>query len=702
MDPLSIVTASFSLVAGAATASLSVNRFIKDFKERHSNLDDVTTHLETVTGLLDSIGAIVQAMTQLLPRSPAVPAELLKQIPLTITECQTAVSKIQTAIDKFRRDKLFWTGAKWSLEGKQQIEEMMKNIERHKITLGIGLIAIQIGVSAETNQDTSAIRETADDLRIGFQALTLEVRALRGDHHGATENLMLQRYLDDVESYATATIYSGSVADFEDRPAAPCARETMDGPRKDEGVGFLLSIARGAERRKTLSKKECVDLDSKLLEINPGTSPDHIVELLGLGASPNVDSLDFERSIYYLDNNILFWAVWYRNHECLQILLAHGSNFDPHSIQQAFLLAVVLGDVQAITHFIDAPGAANPPKSYIFRQCLEIDWDEENIGMDLLRLCEPTLPGSIYNRNIPKVLVAASLIGKKVNSRVITIRDLVRNGMMKKIRSSMKAYDMTQLLEPRAKARVSILEKLLHEQQHFNKGHERRIYPVLDWLLQGTVRHWMRLEDEEACHSRVTMLIKYGARTMRGADFQVGFGACRGIGIIAATIAARSDRISWLLYHCVPASLYDTNLTGIYCCLAALLGHAQLLEALLRLGPRPAICFHILVSLWSDYNVSLAEAAGAARLLRSHGLSPHQIGEFTWFKRPMLPPIGNLHISTQKYRSRQEVSACQLAREILRLPMSHFTTITGQKRADSEAATRKQLVRLLDDVPNEG
>ncbi|KAI6644692.1 hypothetical protein MCOR14_000922 [Pyricularia oryzae] len=667
MDPLSIVTASFSFVAGAATASLSVNRFIKDFKERHSNLDDVTTHLETVTGLLDSIGAIVQAMTQLLPRSPAVPAELLKQIPLTITECQTAVSKIQTAIDKFRRDKL-WTGAKWSLEGKQQIEEMMKNIERHKITLGIGLIAIQIGVSAETNQDTSAIRETADDLRIGFQALTLEVRALRGDHHGATENLMLQRYLDDVESYATATIYSGSVAVFEDRPATPCARETMDGPRKDEGVGFLLSIARGAERRKTLSKKECVDLDSKLLEINPETSPDHIVELLGLGASPNVDSLDFEG---------FSWSM-------------------------AFLLAVVLGDVQAVTHFIDAPGAANPPKSYIFRQCLEIDWDEENIGMDLLRLCEPTLPGSIYNRNIPKVLVAASLIGKKVNPRLISIRDLVRNGMMKKIRSSMKAYDMTQRLEPRAKARVSILEKLLHEQQHFNKGHERRTYPVLDWLLQGTVRHWMRLEDEEACHSRVTMLIKYGAQTMRGADFQVGFGACRGIGIIAATIAARSDRISWLLYHCVPASLYDTNLTGIYCCLAALLGHAQLLEALLRLGPRPAICFHILVSLWSDYNVSLAEATGAARLLRSHGLSPHQLGEFTWFKRPMLPPIGNLHISTQKHRFKQEVSACQLAREISRLSMSALTTITGQKRADSEAATRKQLVRLLDDVPNEG
>ncbi|TLD19113.1 hypothetical protein PspLS_09893 [Pyricularia sp. CBS 133598] len=143
MDRLLIVTASFSLVPEAATAALPVNRFIKDVKERHNDLDGVTTHLETITGLFDSISVIVQAMTQLLPRNLAVPAELLKQIPLTITECQTAVSKIQTAIDAFRKDKL-WTRTRWNPQGKQQIEEMMKNIERHKVTLSIGLIVIQV------------------------------------------------------------------------------------------------------------------------------------------------------------------------------------------------------------------------------------------------------------------------------------------------------------------------------------------------------------------------------------------------------------------------------------------------------------------------------------------------------------------------------------------------------------------------------
>lgn len=140
MDPLSIVTASFSLAGGIAKASLSLSQFACDVRDSADDLDAISKEMQSLAAVLDPL---TRSMAR--RRDGPLPEVLVLQVDTTISGCVVVIDQIEQTIQKYRRDKV-WTSAKWVIFGKEDITKLRESLEAYTMALSLGLHAISMCV----------------------------------------------------------------------------------------------------------------------------------------------------------------------------------------------------------------------------------------------------------------------------------------------------------------------------------------------------------------------------------------------------------------------------------------------------------------------------------------------------------------------------------------------------------------------------
>ncbi|TLD17996.1 hypothetical protein PspLS_10478 [Pyricularia sp. CBS 133598] len=692
--------ASVTLLIGLSSAICSVHGFIQEVKSRQSNLEDITAHLGAILAQLSSIQEIVRPIQKLLEENPVLPAELLNQILSTITECHNVVYKIETTADKFRNDK-FWTEARWSLEGKDHIKELLSNLERHKITLNMGFLAVQVGMLVETKGDRRAVQNNTNNLGTMLVSIVASINGLRDEIDTRRSNQprdtltehdwILDKYLENLQSYTMSlqekSVLGGprlnSPGTETDRSSTTEHNEASQSSGRTPPGRLVPSenLIHGARNRLTLSTSQCVELDNKLMSIEIGTTADHIVELIRQGASTSAKGLQNLNPEYrFLDTSPLFWAVWHGNSACLKTLLAHGAGADQDNTIPAALLALVLGDSDAITQF-------RKESIPVYMITYRLDSAQASSCRRLLRLCEPRLPPWGQDCGLPEPLVAATLMGGPGSGSGggrVYLHTLVENGLVRD-RGRLTDDDGAFLrLEARTEARLRILDTLLLEFWEYSQSMVPSHQQALNRILSETVRHWTRLRDESQCHARVTVLLRHGARveddlqtcsqtdpaTIFTTDYVDSknevYDPIKNHNLlpIPGVIVHGFDSLFQVLLANAPAHHSSERYRSLYCALAAVTGRFEIADRLLHQEPQPTECIHMLVWLWSRHSVTLEAAMQAVQLFRSRGFSPQHISLFPWRRRWQLWGKDTRVANPVSNKLESRISARQLANEI--------------------------------------
>ncbi|OCK85524.1 hypothetical protein K432DRAFT_26687 [Lepidopterella palustris CBS 459.81] len=211
MDPLSISVGCVSLLSAIAKTSVSVTGFIRDYRDSRHDLVAVSrelTDLEIVLGLLKEDSSITG--------SQAIPQTLQRQIVSIISNCSDVLKEMNGLLQKYKggsADK----ATRWALTGKNDIAKLRLTLEAHRGALNLALDMVTLSITREIKVDTYVIRddttaikqdttqilqEVAKQDRILEEIARLRTLLPRGEIGETATNFILDRYLEDLTSYA--------------------------------------------------------------------------------------------------------------------------------------------------------------------------------------------------------------------------------------------------------------------------------------------------------------------------------------------------------------------------------------------------------------------------------------------------------------------------------------------------------------------
>ncbi|KAI8669757.1 hypothetical protein NCS57_00791800 [Fusarium keratoplasticum] len=220
MDPLSITAGCVALLGNLASAGLAISNFIHGYKEAAEDF-------VTITRELAELRAIASTLQRDCDNSSAssIPIELRPQIAAILKNCDAVVLQVQSLVDKYMASSKKGA-AKRALRGREDVTKLQVSLETHSNALGLTLGMISISLTKAVKDDTTVIkegmvevREIAAHLLKGIEAM----RKLEGD--AQTDErldlggrfLMLERYLDDMTSYADTVVGEDLWEDSETR-----------------------------------------------------------------------------------------------------------------------------------------------------------------------------------------------------------------------------------------------------------------------------------------------------------------------------------------------------------------------------------------------------------------------------------------------------------------------------------------------------
>ncbi|KAL6401540.1 hypothetical protein AUP68_15413 [Ilyonectria robusta] len=202
MDPLSIVTASFSLAGAIAKASLSLSQFARDFRDSADDLDAISKEMQTLVAVLDPVTRSVARR-----RDGPLPEALVVQVDATITGCVVVVKQIEQTIQKYRHDKV-WTSAKWVMFGKGDITKLRESLEAYTMALSLGLHAISITTEQDIKDDTEVIKSDVEALKFNTDGILARVNSLRNKVPTSGRRTRVAQWIENMtvlSSYAEST-----------------------------------------------------------------------------------------------------------------------------------------------------------------------------------------------------------------------------------------------------------------------------------------------------------------------------------------------------------------------------------------------------------------------------------------------------------------------------------------------------------------
>jgi len=210
MDPLSISATCIGLASTIARTSLVVIGFVKDVRAARADLDAVSRELLSLKTVLELLADDVNDST-----TQSIPQTLQKQIAGIVTNCTGVVVDIEQTLKKHEGGKLN-KAAKWVACGKNDVTKLRSSLEAHKSALETALDMVTLTlareIKADTQEilnDTSAIKEDTAQIsaiREDTSHILAEIARLQEklprDGNQRNAGFMLERYLDNLTSYA--------------------------------------------------------------------------------------------------------------------------------------------------------------------------------------------------------------------------------------------------------------------------------------------------------------------------------------------------------------------------------------------------------------------------------------------------------------------------------------------------------------------
>ncbi|KAG5664966.1 hypothetical protein KAF25_008700, partial [Fusarium avenaceum] len=204
MDPLSITTACVGLLATVTKTALAVTNFTRDCREARSDLTSITGELSQLNLVLELLRDETAVTDDRI-----MPESLQIHILSTINSCSSAVSKINTILDKHTGK----TGMlRWATFGKNEVAGLRTSLEAYRGSLSLVLELVSVSLSKAIRNDTTAIRTDVYDIKqdtsqisqIMDELVRLRAIVASGGIPSASsgQNFILQQYLDGLTSYA--------------------------------------------------------------------------------------------------------------------------------------------------------------------------------------------------------------------------------------------------------------------------------------------------------------------------------------------------------------------------------------------------------------------------------------------------------------------------------------------------------------------
>jgi Fungal N-terminal domain of STAND proteins len=135
MDPLSITTGCFSLVASITNVSLTVNAFVRACRDSRSDLDSVSRELLSVKTVLELLADDVDDAAE---ASKNIPLALESQINGIVKNCDGVVKDIEASLQKHEVGGPL-KGIKWAVSGSNDMMRLRSSLEAHKAALELAL-----------------------------------------------------------------------------------------------------------------------------------------------------------------------------------------------------------------------------------------------------------------------------------------------------------------------------------------------------------------------------------------------------------------------------------------------------------------------------------------------------------------------------------------------------------------------------------
>ncbi|RMJ08761.1 hypothetical protein CDV36_011626 [Fusarium kuroshium] len=167
----------------------------------------------------------------------SIPVELRPQTAAILKNCDAVVLQVQGLVDKYMSSGK--TGAaKWALRGKEDVAKLQVSLETHRNALGLTLGMISVSLTKAVKDDTTVIKEGMAEVREIATHVLKGVETLRklegaeqpGDRLDLGGRFMkLERYLDDMTSYADTVIGEDLWDDAETRSIQESSENRPDG-----------------------------------------------------------------------------------------------------------------------------------------------------------------------------------------------------------------------------------------------------------------------------------------------------------------------------------------------------------------------------------------------------------------------------------------------------------------------------------------
>ncbi|RSL82226.1 hypothetical protein CEP51_005314 [Fusarium floridanum] len=167
----------------------------------------------------------------------SIPVELRPQTAAILKNCDAVVLQVQGLVDKYMSSGK--TGAaKWALRGKEDVAKLQVSLETHCNALGLTLGMISVSLTKAVKDDTTVIKEGMAEVREIATHVLKGVETLRklegaeqpGDRLDLGGRFMkLERYLDDMTSYADTVIGEDFWDDAETRSIEESSENRQDG-----------------------------------------------------------------------------------------------------------------------------------------------------------------------------------------------------------------------------------------------------------------------------------------------------------------------------------------------------------------------------------------------------------------------------------------------------------------------------------------
>lgn len=131
MDPLSIAAACVGLVSTITKASLSITTFVRQVSDATRDMDAISRELLSLKVVLETLARNITS-----PGHGSYPSSLAAQIPDILKNCNDVMAQLDETLKKYSGSSVMGS-AKWSLIGKQDVDQLRSSLESYKNVLSL-------------------------------------------------------------------------------------------------------------------------------------------------------------------------------------------------------------------------------------------------------------------------------------------------------------------------------------------------------------------------------------------------------------------------------------------------------------------------------------------------------------------------------------------------------------------------------------